>query len=406
MKLNMTFIKRAAIVATCAFITACGGGGGGGITASSPPAAVVSTQTPLPVLKSSFENKMAAAAAIGPQSMPGEVGMGNAIAFGDFFHDGSYSMVTHTLVYDNTNPATFQNNGTIHFYKKISSKWVDKTTDILKDAAGCLHPRKAIVGDFNHDGIPDVFFACAGTDTNPSPGERPRYLLSKSDGTYDNIILPFACYCHGAASADFAGNGNQDILITDNWVAKRPYFLKNDGTGHFTQDFSRLNITTGETVRNMTWTASIWTVELADFYKTGKYDAFIAGTEPIPDSSGVINGNWKTSIYKNDGNGNYTDANRVIVPADNRYDTVVDIVMTNSKIYLDRVLDGDPTRVYIEAGIQKIDLATMANEGDIYAHAGDYNVAPSTWINWINWIVPYHGNIASLNSDFGVVIPQ
>lgn len=364
---------------------------------------------PIPALKSSYENKMVAATAIGPQVLPGEVFMGNAVAFGDFFQDGSYSMVTHTLIYDPSKPSTFSNFGAIHFYKSVDGKWVDHTADILKDNSGCLHPRKAIVGDFNHDGIPDVFFGCTGADTNPSPGERPHYLLSKVDGTYENVVLPFACHCHGVASADFNANGAQDILVTDPWVAKRPYFLKNDGTGHFTQDFTRLSIDQGELVPSTagaTWTAAIWTIELIDVYNTGRYDAFIAGTEPIPNVTGAISGNWKTSIYKNDGKGNYPEANRVIIPTDGKYDSVLDVTIVNGKMYLDRVIDGDPTRIYIGAAIQRIDLVTMTNEGDIYAHSGDYNVQPSPWINWINWIIPYQGKIYSLNSALGVSVPQ
>jgi hypothetical protein len=118
----------------------------------------------------SYENKMAAAMVVGAQVLPGEVQAANAVAYADFFQDGTYSMVTHTLVYDPSKPSTSNDYGTVHFYKMAGGRWVDHSRDILKNQAGCLHPRKAIVADFNRDGKPDVFFACHGFDAPPFPG--------------------------------------------------------------------------------------------------------------------------------------------------------------------------------------------------------------------------------------------
>lgn len=55
---------------------------------------------PLAVQPSSYEQKIAAAAALGLQVLPPEVQGGNAVALADFFQDGGWSMVTHSLEYD------------------------------------------------------------------------------------------------------------------------------------------------------------------------------------------------------------------------------------------------------------------------------------------------------------------
>lgn len=374
---------------------------------------LVDGNDPIVVQASSYANRVSAAAAIGPQNLPGEVLMGNAVAFGDFFQDGTYSMVTHTLVYDPSNSATYTDYGTIHFYKNVNGTWVDHTSDILTNNVGCLQPRKAIVARFvsNGTGQPDIYFGCTGPDVNVNTlaanqrGEPPHMLVAQVDGTYKNVTLPFNCYCHGVSAADFNNNGADDILISDTeGPTQRPYFLKNDGTGNFTQDFSRLSVTNGPMTNGMIWPASIFTVELIDFYNRGLYDAFLAGAEPIPNSTGAISGNWPTSIFKNDGTGNYPPANQVIVPTDNTNDMVLDIAIMGGKLYLDRTSDGDPTHDYMTGAIQRVDFATMTNEGDLYQHSGQYNIQPSPWINWINWIEVYNGNVVAMNSNISVSV--
>src|SRR6202022_569319 len=105
-----TFGGRATFTLTCS--------GSGGQTSQSAALAV-----PIPVQASSYLNKIAAASTIGPQPLPAEVAAGNAVAFGDFFQDGNYSMVTHTC--GDTNCGANGSNGPIPFYKMINGRWVD-----------------------------------------------------------------------------------------------------------------------------------------------------------------------------------------------------------------------------------------------------------------------------------------
>ena len=83
------------------------------------------------LLASSYENSAAAGEVIGSQPLPTEVRWGNAVAYGDFFQDGTYSMVTHSLIYNSNDPTTSTKYGSIHFWKYINGSWVDKTSLIL-----------------------------------------------------------------------------------------------------------------------------------------------------------------------------------------------------------------------------------------------------------------------------------
>jgi hypothetical protein len=140
--------------------------------------------------------------------------LGNSNRNAERFQHGTYSMVTHAC--GDTNCGANGSNGTIHFYKMINGQWIDHTSDILSNNVGCLHPRKAVVADFDGSGKPGVFFACHGFDAPPYPGEQPHFLLPQSNGTYQNVTLPFSGYFHGASAADFNGNGHADIVVTDN----------------------------------------------------------------------------------------------------------------------------------------------------------------------------------------------
>jgi hypothetical protein len=326
--------------------------------------------------------------------MPVEVNVSNSVAFADFFQDGSYSMVTHTLAYDRDNPATANMFGSIRFYKNVNGTWVDNTSKLLADTGGCIHPRKAIVADFNGDHKPDVFFACHGFDASPYSGERPHMLLSQADNTYKNVTLPIACYCHSASAADPNGLGYADILVTDNQTNETiPYFLINDKQGGFTKDFSRLPFKAHQySAPNLNYTmAVVFTAELIDFDRKGRYDAFIAGTEAPDDPAGIA-----PTIFRNDGTDNYKNT-IVTLPTNAKYQTTLDIVFDGANIYLNRVETKGGAYGY--TAIDKIDYKTMASQ-TIYEHKQRY----ANGMTWLNWIMQYHDRIVSQSASYGVSI--
>ena len=348
----------------------------------------------IPVLRSSYENKTAASQALGPQWLPPEVAGGNAAAFADFFQEGTYSLVTHTLEYvPDWSPTKF---GHIRFYKRnAEGHWADNTDILLKDTTGCLHPRKAIVADFNGDGKPDVFFACHGFDQDPWPGERQHVLLSQADGTYKNVATAETCYCHSASAVDYSGKGFADILVTDNIIAKTPYFFKNNGDGTFAQDFSRIPASTYRYAA---------TSELIDFNKDGRYDLWFAGDEPGAKTDKTYDAccTLVPTVLIADTDNRFNGTQTVKMPAVPEYGFPLDLVYHNGKVYLLRTnIDGGHTNYgisfYTKAAVQMFDPATNASS-IVYSHSGQY----SNGIQWVNWIAPQSGAVISMDAVYGI----
>lgn len=329
---------------------------------------------------SSLANKSAALASMGPQ--PNTHG---ASAFADFFGEGKYSMVVNSNVYDRDDPRTQDRFGSIAFFQNIGGRWVDNTSKLLKDTTGCLHPRKAIVVDFNQDGKPDVMMSCHGFDAAPFPGEMQRILLSQADGSYSNVNTGINCFCHGASAADVNGDNYPDILLADQIIEKNPYFLINNRDGTFRKDLSRLP---------SLYMKQIWTAELLAS-PAGGYDVFLAGADPQGDSTYQLT----PTIFHNDGTGHFNGA-RIALPL---LDTpvsrlgngaVLDVAYKEGKIYLLRTFG------YEAMSVEKHDLA-LGSRSEIYAHTGMYPRAGAAWFSWIGF---YNGKLVSTIADYEVAI--
>jgi len=352
----------------------------------------------LPVRRTSYENKMAAGSALGPQSMP--AGSNNAYAFADFFQDGSYALVSHSLIYARTRDASLL--GSISFYRMEAGQWVDRTSLLLSDSSGCLHARKALVADFNGDGKPDVFFACHGYDFPGGPrGEQQRVLLSQSDGKYRNVVVPVTCFCHGASAADFRGDGFADIVVTDNLIRYTPFFLRNQRDGTFTVDTTRLmgSPASGLDPESL-FTKSIFTAEFIDFTNTGRYDLFLAGNEPGSNGA-ATRFEFVPQILKNDGNNSFIGTEKRKLPVNPTFGVVLDIVFIEGKIHLSRSGLKQPDRYYTEAVVEEVDYATLSSRVTYY-HSGVYP-AQVSMSQWINWLISYQGKPAPMDRAFAPI---
>jgi hypothetical protein len=138
--------------------------------------------------------------------------------------------------------------------------------------------------------------------------------------------------------------------------------------------------------------APIYTAEFIDFGR-GQYDLFLGGDEQNP--YGIL---WFPTIIQNDGTEHF-GASRTL-PGDANFTTTLDILFVNGNVYLNRVHD-DPVNGYGFSEIQKIDFNTDA-ASQIYANTQSFSNGRS----WVNWIIPYQGRILSMNSDYGVSVPQ
>jgi hypothetical protein len=139
--------------------------------------------------------------------------------------------------------------------------------------SGCLHPRKALVADFNDDGRPDVFVACHGYDAAPFPGERNKVVLSQPGGGYAvSDAATDIGFNHGASAADLNGDGLPDVVVVSFFEPDRGYVLINDGTGHFVRDSTSRLPTAMQG-------GTFFSVELVDVDEDGHLDLLVGGHE-------------------------------------------------------------------------------------------------------------------------------
>ena len=384
---------RLMLLSLSLILTACGGGGSTPPPDNKNPVA----SSPIPVLTSSFENEMAAAKILGPQNLPLEwkpcgdrINCGEAvapaIAFADFMRDGTYSMIIHSMEYNIVNPDDTNRKGRIKFYQSINGTWVENTNKILKpdQTRGCLHAGKAIVADFLQNGMPSVFFACFGSDSDNGVGERQRMLLGQRDGTYKNVELPILnfCRCSSASAADINGDGYPDIVLTDEYRTTGLYVLINNKDGTFTVDYNRFHT---ETLNK-----ALFTVELIDFNSDGKYDVIVAGVEQCCKGLG-----GPAKIYHNI-NGFFT--NGITIPSVPKFGMVLDSVYDNGYLYLSRTID-DPNNFYNGFVVQRIKYPAMESkvlyESYIILAEGKRH---------IDLIIPYGNNIVAVSSLYKISI--
>lgn len=153
----------------------------------------------------------------------GNYNTGNAVA--DFNSDGFDDII---LAFTNNT----YNVHPLELYLNDKKGGFIKRTDLILYNSGTQVPRKAIVGDYNGDKKPDIFFADHGAEigAGPFPGYFVSMLLSDGDNyrfKVLNDLLPKNFY-HGACSGDFDKDGDLDIFLCTG------EFLINGGNANFT----------------------------------------------------------------------------------------------------------------------------------------------------------------------------
>ena len=364
------------------------GAGSNGAAAGADIASPVTPPATQPLPSALATNSYANFKSIGlaPQTLPD--GDNTMRAFGDFAGNGRLDLFRAVLTYDVGRPIAEATPGRFEFYNRQADGTFVRNTTLLPQSTGCLHPRKAIVADFNGDTRPDIFVACHGYDTVPFPGETNKIVLSQPGGGY--VVRDASAdvgFNHGAAAADLNGDGKIDVIVVNNFDPDRAYVLLNDGSGSFTRErTSRLpaSIRTG----------NYYSIELVDINEDGQLDLIMGGHEfdAAP-----------TSVFINPGSNNFSAVSPTLIPPVANEGVVLDFTVTGTSstraLWVLRTSGGDGS-FYQSKVIQKVTWPGLASSVVL-------NSRPA---RWIPWLVPTTQNgvavVASDNASDSTSVPQ
>ncbi|MEO3389326.1 FG-GAP-like repeat-containing protein [Mesorhizobium sp. CAU 1741] len=179
------------------------------------------------------------------------------------------------------------------------------------DAPYSYHPRSTVVADFNGDGLNDIFIADHGYDVDPFPGYTNHLLLNTGNNSYvdaSDRLPQFWDFTHSAAAGDIDGNGSMDLYIGNVYGGEEinPYFLINDGSAHFTVDVARVpdSLETGVSQH----AKQALSATFLDVNHDGHLDLIL----------GSNGGDGVSSVFYNDGAGNFSDDRKMDLPKNNQ----------------------------------------------------------------------------------------
>lgn len=294
----------------------------------------------------------------------------------DFDKDGDEDLLMGTLNYDKVNNTLVDAPYPLIYIENRSGLYIDASTSVFNGSVpGLVHPRKAILGDFDKNGWMDVVVAGHGFDAPPFPGEKP-LLLKNVNGKFTTTIFPEIGYHHSVCSGDIDNDGDLDLFFTDQ---KRSKFYTNNGSGVFTFDNTIL-------AADITY-VNFFTSELYDLNADGYLDLIATGHEHEGAVSTVFWGSYS---------GKYSREKSTALPKVKDWGIAIDInILDINKdgkhdIILNRQGDGTGAQrryygCYIqilmqEAGNKFVDkTATMINGNPQLTHPG------IDWF-WVDWL--------------------
>ena len=314
--------------------------------------------------------------------------MNTTRAYADFSRHGRLDLFTATLTYSTASPPAQATPSRFEFWLKQADGGYVPDTTMLVSSDGCIHPRKALVADFNNDGRPDVFVACHGYDASPFPGEKNKVVLSQANGTYSvQDASTDVGFFHAGSAADLNGDGLADVVLVNNFDPQGGLVLLNQGNGTFKREI-------GERLPSSIAGKPYFSVELVDINEDGKLDLLLGGHE------------WQgapTIAVINPGNNDFSHASPITLPAVPGYGVVLDFAVTGTgptrTLWVLRTSGGDGT-FYQGRVIQKVQWPNLVTSVVL-------NQRPAQWIPWIlPATVGGQSVITSDDAASGVSVPQ
>ncbi|MBL8987581.1 MAG: VCBS repeat-containing protein [Gemmatimonadetes bacterium] len=338
---------------------------------------------PAPAVETSYRNFKEVG--LTPQVLPpGRGGVGSVRAYGRFSGSDRLDLFAATLQYTPPGPPA---PSLFEFWRQQEDGSYTRDSQLLESTAGCVHPRKALVADFNGDTKPDVFVACHGYDAPPFAGEQNVIVLSQANGRYrTRIAAPDTGFFHSATAADLDADGDPDVLVVNNLSPTPAYVLRNDGTGAFRRELTdRLPAS----IRNRAY----FTVELVDVDGDGRLDVLLGGHE------------WEgasTIVLIDPGTGDFAAATPRVIPPVPGEGVVLDFAATGGAadriLWVLRTSGGDGT-FYASRTIQRVPWPSMIGSTIVTER-------PAPWFQWIiPTIVNGRRQIASDDATVSLVVP-
>ena len=250
----------------------------------------------------------------------GKQGQELAICFLDINGDGHDDIFVNPVC--GTSP-TEKTQGEIYIYKN-GDYYLDNSYFNVGQIPSLVHARKALVGDYNGDGKPDIFLTGHGWDQPPFPGEYTQLLLSENGKYTLKEFKEKIGFYHGACSGDIDNDGDLDIFVLD---GNNSYFLINDGKGNFTYSFNKID---GNSLYNQ------YHCELVDIDKDGYLDLIMGGHEFMvtdPTFSDINGIKGSTRIYWGNANHVFDANNMTNIPVVDNWGVITDLDVVD--------LDGD-----------------------------------------------------------------
>lgn len=284
----------------------------------------------------------------------------DAIAYIDANNDGITDVFMATgeyLLEGEVNSILAINDGSQNFYSS--------TTEFNDDMPPATHARKAIVSDFNNDGLNDIFVFDHGYDANPYPGSTPKLIIQQTASSFSWSKLSEVGFFHGGAAADIDNDGDIDIFMGGN----DPFFYINDGLANFTKTYDRYD----ESV------STIFTAELIDVDSDGYIDLLVGSHEQD---------GYSTSIFWGNSTGNYSSDSRTIIPEYENYGTILDFDSEdlnndgNRDLVVNRTGGGDDN-FYVGRKIQLLRNDGNRNLTDVTAQIDNSGSSTENWFPWI-----------------------